>query len=316
MKLHVSDKWFETTDSDNGFGLASVKILPRVDGMDTIVLGSQGPADWLNAKSALYAASSLLRLGRLDHPLTQIGLHLYADSNINSLVKNNLGIISVNFAGEGLPFPIPDANLYPDGWAQLNVLNRRFTLSHFQKVNGDNLDSNEDRARKADFVDLLLAGYGLDIRVLPWNLTKNADTGLGAADTVLAQFLEDDDEKAYQMYTDALNHFQARSKLNAPVRAWRREHPGEALPATKVPAADAPVATKDINGSIVLATVDGKHIDITRLTSQYVRVHDGRGNAQSVPWDGGLFARLRFQGVAKREERVELLNPDAKALEF
>ncbi len=316
MKLHKSDKWYTTTDSDNGFGLATITILPRVAGMPIIPLGSQGPADWLNAKSALYAAASLLRHGRLNHPLTQIGLHLYVDSNIYSAAKTNLGVISVAFSGKGLPFPVPSVAQFPDGWAQLNVLNRRFTLSKFIKVDGDNQDANEDRARKADFVDILLAGYGLDIRVLPWNLNKNKDTGLGAADVVLQQLEEDDDEKAYQMYVDALIRYQLRKKLNAPVRAWKREHPGETLPRTQV-TANAPATTPtNINGSIILATVDGKHIDITKLAPQYVRVHDGRGNSQSVPWDAGQFARLRFDGVAKREEKVELLSAEAKALEF
>lgn len=287
-KFHKSDNWFTTEYREEDQELLNVAIL----GVTMEDIGSLTSQDMLDGRSALYAGSDYLRHGRYDHELTQVGLHLFPEANLTGWRGTNLGVVSIYFEhGAELGIPIPTEEEYEEGWAVLNRRNGRFYLSHISE------QWRITRARKHDFVDGYITGMGFNIRVLPWNINKNPETGLGAADAVLLSWLEDDDEKAAQIRIDSISRRQTKDQLNKPVRRVLRQNGGQ-----------PPAEKSNGNGEPIMVIKAGstKRFDITKLPHQTVTVINNRKQPVSVSWDGTWSSRERFKEAAKQGYPVKV----------
>ena len=238
------------------------------EGMPEIVIGSQDTAQMEEGKSALRAAVDLIRHGLYSHPLTTTNLHIYKKSGEfrNLPYMSNIGVISSTYAGD-LPFPVPNETEYPEGWAQLNLRAGRYRLSAF------NPKYEALRSRKHDFVQMMLEGYTLIIRVLPWNVNKG-DDGMGLADHLLATWMEEDDEVAWQMRIDGFRRKAAREYMRKPILQGRQS-----------PKAMEAARTR-YNGDTIVTLVSGKEMPIKKLALGRYRVLNGSTVLNTVPWDG------------------------------
>lgn len=281
-KLHQADNWFQIARRDEDGELLTVSILgPTMED-----IGSQTSQDIQDAKSALYAGSDLLRHARYDHELTQPGLHLLTEANLNAWRATNLGVVSIYFENNSeLGIPVPSEDEYPEGWAQLNRRNKRFYLSHISK------DWRITRARKHDFIDGYLEGMGYNIRVLPFNANKDPQ-GMGAADYVLLSWLEDDDAKASEIRIDGISRAQTRNQIRKPARQYIRRH------------GSAPVESENGsngNGEPIMVVKAGskQRFDISKLPAQTVTVINNRKQPVSITWDGSWSAVSAFKEIAR-----------------
>lgn len=286
-KLHKSDGWYEL-DKKTG------KLIVPGEG-ETIVISSQGK-DADDALSALYSLSDTLRHGRYDHVLTQVGLHIVTDSDLNGWRGTDLGVVGVNLEDDSLGIPIPYEQDYKNGWAQINIRNYRYYLSHFGKA-------EIVRTRKHDFVDAILQGYGFEIGIACINANKD-EHGLGVVDYVLASWEEDDDAVAAQIRLDGIQRGQAKRQLR---RAWavgKRRGLGVTSNDDESEEDDEEPQGKNgkKNGAIWLTSYVNpeEKFDLSQLPHQSVKIYENPRRPMSLSWDGSDMAVLQFRAVERR----------------
>ncbi len=263
-----SDKFVEVFDEKGR--LVSVLVNPEAE--ESFAVGTNGQEEMENGKSALRAAVDFYRFGKWNHKETMVGLHLRADANLNAFMATNLGVISAQYDGD-LPIPRPQS-----GWAQVNLRNGRFYLSRFNK------EYAELRERKHDFVDAYILGYGIDIRVLPWN-TGNGDN-LGLASTLMRTWKESDDEKAMALKIEGYKKVTARQLVNKDIVTARKK--GTELPT--------------VSGAVVLS-VAGTNTELGALEFGRYKVYDDSNRAiMTINWDGSIYSRSQLNKVAQQTE--------------
>lgn len=274
MENQFSKQFVEVYDEKER--LVSVLVNPEAE--ESYAIGSNGQEDMENGKSALRAAVDFYRFNLYGHPMTTEGLHLYKDANLKSFYATNLGVVHESYAGD-LPIPRPKA-----GWEQVNIRNGRFYLTKFNK------EYDELRSRKHDFIDGYLKGYGVDIRVLPWNV-GNGDN-LGLASTLMRTWKESDDEKAMAMKVEGYQKVAARTFLNKEIR--------------KAHATGQPVAeiASSVSGAVVIHTSDGD-VELTKLPIGRYKVYQDGKALTTINWDGGIYATSQMK-MASTKQNWEL----------
>jgi hypothetical protein len=279
MAKKVVAKFYELERDEKG-GLVNVIITAKNE--QYINIGSQnGSTDYDNAKSAINAASDLLKFGKYEHPETAVGIH-FNNRDVNTMFDTNIAVVSTQYVGT--KYPRPSELEHPMGWAQLNVRNNRYYLSHLSKW------ECATRSRKHDFIDALLGGNGIKIRVVPINFTKGED-GLGVIDKIVASWEEPDMDKANKMRDEGIAKAQLRRSIQSAV--------------TQKAVEEQTIAPANMAINLVILST-GEVVDITKHESCTVEVHDRRGAIASQKWDGSAYSRVRMIEIAQRGYRVEL----------
>lgn len=262
------EKFVETFDNQGR--LVSVHVNPEAK--ESFTIGTNGQEEMENGKSALRAAVDFYRFNNYGHPQTTFGLHLYKDANLRSFMGTNLGVVSDQYDGD-LPIPRPES-----GWMQVNIRNGRFYLSKF------NPEYAELRSRKHDFIDAYILGYGIDIRVLPWNVGNGNNLGLATA--LMNTWKEPDDQKAYQLKVDGYKKVAARNFANKDIVRARRT--GSELSGA-------------VSGAILL-NVGGNEVPIEKLEMGRYKVYDENQKAlMAVNWDGSVYAMSQLGNISQKK---------------
>lgn len=255
---------------------------------ETISIGSRRVEIPL-AKSALNAATNYFRLGDYNHPDTQPGLHLFAETDPNALIKE-IGYISVEFAGEGYPLPNPD--LFPLGWAPLVQRGRLISIGRFAKKQGD-VDMGTSKhawntANKHLIVDLFLQGKSLDVTVNPFR--QLAEHHIAIWDT-------EDDEEARELSND---HYFSAVNYDRVVRGGYRK--GMAVEAGKA----EPTVEKADGILMRVKGGEGELVDMFEQPRGSYKCCDHRGGVdRNVYWDAGNRAILeQWKQMSKAKWQV------------
>lgn len=279
-------KFFEVV-RDEQERVVSFTIQPAKKALEIVKIGSQTREDMELAKKVLNAVSDFHKFQRYSHAKTTRGLHLYKDSNLGSFRANNLGVVSVDYAGD-LKIPVPTIEEYPERWAQLNVFNRRYFLTHIKPWRDQGAEA---RVNKHEIIDGLIEGVGFDVRVLPF--------GNNYAEHFIAMWEEEDMEKARKMRNEAFARSDMRETMYAPIR--KAKAAGELIE-------DKPVEeARKVHANVVLKTVTNEEVDLFDLEiGSIVTVQNRRGASVNVTWDGSETAIRKLENATSAGFKVKI----------
>jgi hypothetical protein len=178
------------------------------DKIDVVGLGIS--QEVTEAKSALYALSDFVVFEDFDLTVSEEGFHVKKAKVglLTAFRATNIAVVSTDYQGsffDGL-MDIPSDEENPTGWAVVNRRRGRFYTTPIQK-DGDGFA----RARKHDFIDEMLAGFGLEIHVRGFNSNKD-ESGMGPADKVVHSWTLDPEE-ARAFRAEGYKNANARRQL-------------------------------------------------------------------------------------------------------
>jgi hypothetical protein len=253
--------------------------------LPAIPVASYDDAGVDNAVSAIYAGADFLRHRKYDHPMTEEGLHFLARRGVeNQLVQTNLGVVSINYAGDA-NILIPSQRNYPFGWAQVNLNNRIYTLSHS--------NDDETRARKHNFIDFIILGYTLEVRV-PAFLARPAKGAQTAwIEVMIDQWETVDDAEALQKRNSRIKSKIDRDFMYAPI-AKAKKNGG-------ITASDFDNVKRDSE----ITLIDNTKVALGELAHRRYRVYNGSNIVRTMTWDGSDEACVYMAGVLKRNWKLE-----------
>jgi len=254
------------------------------------VITVNGYDDGSECKSAFYAGADLLRHGLFDHPLTQVGLHYRTQTGTeNSFMERNVAVICVNFEKEGTDYNglVPTLEKFPCGWAQVNVMNRIKVLG--------NLPEPEVAARKHNFIDALLLGHGLDIRVPRYLQIPNPKGETAWAVVMEDQFFTVLDREALQKRNDRINSFLDRQGA---YQAVKRATVGKGFDPRKV---------EQINSSTVVTLVDNTEVPAEELALGQYTVYNKNRIVRTFTWDASDGAKVFLGHALKKNWKLRKL---------
>ncbi len=239
-------------------------------------------------QSAVYAALDYYRHRMYNHPFTQEGLHFYTPDGLENQFSNpRVGAVSVNFKGnENFPL-VPTLQRFNYGWAAVGVMNRIYTLSNAQ--------DEEAFARKHNFIDALIQGYGLEIFIPAYLARSKGDQLTPWAEAMLAQWLETNDEKAMRDRNERIARMFDNKFLAQPFVAARKN--GEQLTAEDV---------GGVNGDTIIKIAGGTEAPLSELEMGRYLVYNGNRVVRTLTWDGSIDALAIVGQIVKRNWEVRI----------
>lgn len=192
--------------------------------------------------SALRAASDLLCHGIYDTPYTQPGLHCYAKKLLGELDSESwhsmfglfakrVGVVHALYTGK-LTAPAEE-RIATIGWNQLDLENGFPVQTNFldlrtkEEIDQGLMPFDISRAWKHNFIDALLKGYTLKIRVLYKG--KASDWRETYASVIINQWAMEDKEAAFQDRNDRIQNRTEYVNVHRPIEreTWRKSQDRE-----------------------------------------------------------------------------------------
>lgn len=261
--------------------ISIIRINAKDDDLGLIPVRANGSAKMV--QSAIYASLDFLRHNMYDHPLTQVGLHFYAPKGglSNQFLNENVGAVSVNFEANGDFRLSPNLDQFPYGWATITAMNNIYNLAK--------ADNEESFARKHNFIDALIQGYGFEIFVPAYLARAKGEQLQPWAEVMLEQWLETNDAKALKDRNERISRMFDNQYLAQPFVAAKKR--GEALTAQDV---------RSVDQQTEVEMVDGQTVPLSELEPGRYLVYNGNRVVRTFPWDGSVDAMAIVGQITKR----------------
>jgi hypothetical protein len=262
-------------------------VFPTNSAMPMIEVRSYNDDGVDNAISAVYAGADFLRHKLYEHPLTQEGLHFNATRGVeNQLIQNNVAAVSVNYANHNeFWLPRVSQEKYEFGWASVSLNNRIYTLSR--------PDDEKVFGRKHNFVDYLISGYGLDIRIPAFLARPRSKDGRIWIEEQIVTWETTNDAEALLRRNNAIKSKIDRDYMYAPI-AKAKQNGG-------ITAADFDNVKKDA----LVTLLDNSKVELGSLAYRRYRVYNGSHIVRTMTWDGKDEACVYMAQVLKKQWRLE-----------
>jgi hypothetical protein len=252
-------------------------LIPSQNGEPVEEMGVYKNSEIPFAMSAISAFGDVLKFGWHDHPLTDINVHIKKGALNGAFMESEIGYISTKYAGD-LPFPIPHPSEYPEGWALISVLDEVYSIDHIPH------NRRGFACRKHSYMNLVLRGGGLHVRLYPLNYNKD-NNGLGWWDKVLMGWEETNLEKAEKIANDNINESNEKKEIYKKTKAFTQ---------------NGGIVTRRgaATGSVVIVTREGEEVDITHKEPCVLLGIDRRGKRHSMVWDERETSRAQVAAAA------------------
>ena len=239
-------------------------------------------------KAAVYAAMDLLRHGDYTHPLTQVGFHMKVSrgDKANKFIQKNIGAVMVGAViPDGITLPYPTIEEYPDGWAQINRVNKLYVIGQ--------PEDSVAFSRKHNYVDGIMQGYTFRVFIPAYLARPAAEDSQAWIEAMLENWLETNDTKALQMRNDRINSMFDRQKMYAPI-ARAKTNGG--------------LTAEDFNGTNAetpITMVDNTVVPLGELPMVRYKAYNGNRVVRSILWDGSLDAKALISQVVKYQWKLK-----------